>query len=336
MPLFSVIVPVYNASKGIERCVRSICESGQGEVEVILVDDCSKDNSFEKCLELCKLYPQLKVFHNEVNKGVSYTRNRAIQNATGEYLLFVDSDDYISLDCIEKMISIQRKYDVALVCTQYVDVKNGVEKVAPIRPGIGYYDRTAIIDLLKSNFLFDEKTKIAGMSPFLCTKLIKRDFVESILTIGRGLFYAEDQVGVFKLLCNIPTMYVMQDAFYYYVKRDGQATQKYDEKLWDNIEKYFNKFEQIDKEGYLTKQLQGRRLFYLFMLVNMEAKHSRGVFDFIKVMKCRKKSAMLKDIFMCDYNKMNIKYRIMYNLIKSGSYCFYYLLYKIKRRLINE
>lgn len=115
MPLFSVIVPVYNASKTIERCVRSICESGQDEVEVILVDDCSKDDSYEKCLQLCKCYPHVKTSHNEMNKGVSYTRNRAIQNATGEYLLFVDSDDYVDKEYVPTFLRlIQKGIDFAV------------------------------------------------------------------------------------------------------------------------------------------------------------------------------------------------------------------------------
>ena len=335
MELISIIVPVYNVEQYLPKCLDSIINQTYKNIEIILVDDGSTDNSGKMCDEYAYSDTRVRVFHKE-NSGVVEARIDGFNNSNGDFLVFVDSDDYISLDCIENMIRIQREYDVALVCSQYVDVKNGVEKVAPIRPGIGYYDRTAIIDLLKSNFLFDEKTKIAGMSPFLWTKLIKRKFVKDILIIGRGLFYAEDQVGVFKLLCNIPNMHVMQDAFYYYVKREGQATQKYDEKLWDNIEKYFNKFEQIDKEGYLTKQLQGRRLFYLFMLVNMEAKHSRGVFDFIKVMRLREKSIIFKDVFTNSFNEIDIKHRIMYSLIKSRNYYLYYFLYQIKRRLMNE
>ena len=96
MPLFSVIVPVYNAEKSIERCVESICKSGGDKVEVVLVEDGSKDDSYAKCVQLAEKYTQVKIFRNSKNSGVSFTRNRAIENATGEYLLFLDSDDYVA------------------------------------------------------------------------------------------------------------------------------------------------------------------------------------------------------------------------------------------------
>lgn len=96
MATFSVIVPVYNAAHTIERCVRSIAASGGDDVQIILIEDCSKDNSLEVCRRLGEQYPTVLLLHNERNRGVSYTRNRGLDAATGEYLLFVDSDDYVA------------------------------------------------------------------------------------------------------------------------------------------------------------------------------------------------------------------------------------------------
>lgn len=119
MPLFSVIVPVYNAEKSIERCVESICKSGGDFVEVILVNDGSKDNSYAKCLSLAEKYPQVKAFQNEKNSGVSRTRNHAIERATGEYLLFVDSDDYVAEDYVPAFLSLVEQGKTFAVCGYY-------------------------------------------------------------------------------------------------------------------------------------------------------------------------------------------------------------------------
>lgn len=95
MATFSVIVPVYNAAHTIERCVSSIAASGGEDVQIILIEDCSKDNSWEVCRNLAQRYDTVLCFRNEQNRGVSYTRNRGLEAATGEYLLFVDSDDWV-------------------------------------------------------------------------------------------------------------------------------------------------------------------------------------------------------------------------------------------------
>lgn len=95
MATFSVIVPVYNAAHTIERCVDSIASSGGDDVQIILIEDCSKDHSWEVCCSLAKKYRTVIALRNERNRGVSYTRNRGLEAAQGEYLLFVDSDDWV-------------------------------------------------------------------------------------------------------------------------------------------------------------------------------------------------------------------------------------------------
>lgn len=101
MATFSVIVPVYNAAHTIERCVDSIASSGGEDVQIILIEDCARDNSWEACQRLARKYSTVTCLRNERNRGVSHTRNRGLEAATGEYLLFVDSDDYVAPDYVE-------------------------------------------------------------------------------------------------------------------------------------------------------------------------------------------------------------------------------------------
>ena len=92
---FSVIIPVYNAANTIERCISSIVNNTFKDVEIIVIDDCSKDDSLNICRKIAAQNNNLHILHNECNRGVSYTRNRGLENAQGEYILFVDSDDWI-------------------------------------------------------------------------------------------------------------------------------------------------------------------------------------------------------------------------------------------------
>ena len=111
--LISVIVPVYNIEKYIERCVRSICVQTYKNLEILLVDDGSTDGSGEICERLAKEDERIRVFHKE-NGGSSSARNVGIREARGEYLGFIDSDDYIEPDMYELLAAAVAKYNVPM------------------------------------------------------------------------------------------------------------------------------------------------------------------------------------------------------------------------------
>lgn len=100
MPTFSVIVPVYKAAETVERCVDSLVASGGEDLQIILVEDCSPDDSWKVCQMLQEKYPTVLCHRNDKNRGVSYTRNQGLKLAQGTYLLFTDSDDYVDPDYV--------------------------------------------------------------------------------------------------------------------------------------------------------------------------------------------------------------------------------------------
>ena len=103
MAKISIIVPVYNVEKYIFECVDSLINQTYKNLEIILVDDSSPDNCPQICDEYAQKDDRIKVIHKP-NGGLSDARNAGIESATGEYLMFVDSDDYIALDMIEQLI----------------------------------------------------------------------------------------------------------------------------------------------------------------------------------------------------------------------------------------
>ena len=120
-PLVSVIVPVYNNEKLLEKCVRSILDQTYNNLEILLVNDGSTDKSIYICNQLKDLDKRIIVI-DKLNEGVSITRNRGIEEASGDYLTFVDSDDYIEKDMIEELYNGIQDYDL---CTcNYYAVKN--------------------------------------------------------------------------------------------------------------------------------------------------------------------------------------------------------------------
>ena len=124
----SIVIPVYNAEKTIERCVRSICEGTYDNVQVILSEDYSKDESWSICQKLKETYKSVECIQNERNRGVSYTRNKGLEIADGKYLMFVDSDDWVEPNYVEAFVNVQKESGSPLVVSGYInhdEVQNG-------------------------------------------------------------------------------------------------------------------------------------------------------------------------------------------------------------------
>lgn len=133
--LVSIIVPIYNAQKFLKECIDSILDQTYQNLEIILVDDGSKDDSGKICDYYAKVDSRIKVFHQE-NKGLSAARNKGIKNSHGDYIAFIDADDYLSHNMIEVLLQSIKKNDADLsMCSfQYVNEfgERLKENVSPI------------------------------------------------------------------------------------------------------------------------------------------------------------------------------------------------------------
>lgn len=118
-PLVSVVLPVYNAESYIKRCVDSILSQDYPNIEVIAIDDGSKDGSLRVLQELSEVYPGKLVFESQENAGVAVTRNRAIVRARGEYLMFADNDDYYEPGSIRMLVDAAVRSNAQVVCAGF-------------------------------------------------------------------------------------------------------------------------------------------------------------------------------------------------------------------------
>lgn len=125
--LVSVIVPAFNREKTIRRCIDSILTQTHGDLELILVDDGSQDGTGLICDYYGRVDSRVRVFHN-INHGVSYSRNYGLDHATGEYVIFVDSDDYINTSYIEHLLEKTENGKLALVVGSLVVKTEGKEE----------------------------------------------------------------------------------------------------------------------------------------------------------------------------------------------------------------
>ena len=126
-PLVSIIVPVYNAEKHIEKCINSLINQTYQNIEILLINDGSKDSSFHVCQRIALTTHKIHLFTQE-NTGVAYPRNKGISLSHGDYIFFVDSDDFVEPDCIEQFVNKLSESDYDIIIAKHAYLCDGLIK----------------------------------------------------------------------------------------------------------------------------------------------------------------------------------------------------------------
>lgn len=218
--LVSIIVPIYNAEKYIDRCITSIQNQTYTKIQIILVNDGSADGSYD----ICKKYAENDnriVLINQNNKGVVETRKVGIQAAGGDCVAWVDADDWIEEDYIERMVMLMCDTGVDMVAVaHYHDigfestlVKNGIS------PGI-YKTKEIIYKMLYSGTFYEY-----GIGPHLVTKLFKTDILKKISSqIDNKIIAGDDATMVYSGILEINKICVSDMAGYHYIQNPTSIT----------------------------------------------------------------------------------------------------------------
>lgn len=220
----SIVVPVYNCEKYINRCVSSLVNQTWSNIEIILIDDGSNDNSGKICDELKSHDNRIIVIHKE-NEGLGKTRNKGMQIATGKYIVFVDADDYVDISGIEKMVNIAEEYQVEIVTSEFI--YNGKPEKLTIKSGL--YQGTEISSLVAYmlGIIADDKKNLNVSS---CTKLYLLSFLRKInaeFPSERKLIW-EDMAFNVNVILKSTKIYVTDIHYYYYFYNESSLTHKYD------------------------------------------------------------------------------------------------------------
>lgn len=211
----SVIIPVYNAEKTLRRCVESLVLGRERHMEVILVEDCSKDGSWEVCRELAAEFPNVICIQNEKNSGVSYTRNQGIDAARGEYILFVDSDDWVSERYAEALLKMaEENKDRLAICGQHF-----IDKVSGAKRDYAWDGEPGTVHEVYSERFFELSDKFLLQQ--LWNKIFRRDIIESAhIRFDETQSMGEDFQFVLDYMeaAQIKKCVVLNEPLYYYIR----------------------------------------------------------------------------------------------------------------------
>lgn len=207
---FSIIIPVYNSENSLKQCIDSILGQTYKNYEIIIINDGSEDNSINICNNYRNYDQRIKIYNQE-NRGVSYSRNKGIKKSKGEYLVFIDSDDYIEKDMLEILDKETKKDtpDILYFGIKFIDLQRKLLQIkAPSFNSLSL-DKEYIYNDLKI------KNEIFG---FTWSKIIKRDIViENNILYNENMELYEDLVFTCKVFKKVKTIKTIKKPLYNYV-----------------------------------------------------------------------------------------------------------------------
>ena len=311
--MISVIVPVYKVEKYLHKCIDSIINQTYKDMEIIFVDDGSPDNCPKICDEYAQKDSRIKVIHKE-NGGLSSARNGGMKMAKGDYIAFVDSDDYIEEHMYEKLLDALKGSNADFcMCGDRTVNENGEEITRN-----NFSAKTYFIDEIIENFVLPLKTSA-------CNKLYKREYIgENVFPEGR--IHGEDLVFQLSLLTGKTTMCVIPDVCYNYVKHSNSITtsgfsaRSFDEvwckdKAYSIVQEKFSSYLEKAKVWQFRARMNLVRKMTLFKVQELYKD------EFVKYVK------WIKGNYSTVKNALKRKEKVEYFLLKAGQ--------TIYRRVLN-
>ncbi len=211
----SIIVPIYNVEPYLKRCVDSLVRQEYKNIEILLIDDCSTDNSAVIAKKYAKDYPQkCRFIQREKNGGLSAARNTGIEASTGEWIAFVDSDDWVAEDYISVMydVALKDKSDIVMSSIYYYYSNNNYKEMSPFA------------DLTTES---TQKEKVALCRPYAVTRLFRKSFLlDTGLEFPTNVWRAAEQGLIIPLLTRTSKISIIHKPMYYYYQRMDSNSNK--------------------------------------------------------------------------------------------------------------
>ena len=253
-PLISIIVPVYNVEKYLSKCLDSLVNQTYENIEIVCVDDGSTDSSGAICDEYAKKDARIKVIHNE-NEGASAARNTALKVIRGEYIMFVDGDDWIDKDTCECCVNVLEQHDVDLILWSYSrEYGTSIKPKRIFEHQSKYFNSQDVHEKIFRRCVGlygDELNRVENMDSIITIwgKLYKRNIIKDLY------FRDVQEIGTEDTLFNIYAIYNVKSAFYidrhmYHYRRDNvvSLTSTYRSDLYTRWQRLYDYIEAFIKE----------------------------------------------------------------------------------------
>lgn len=261
--IFSVVLPIYNVEKYLNRCLDSVINQTYENLEIILVDDGSPDNCPQICDEWAETDKRIKVVH-KINAGLGEARNSGLDVATGDYICFFDSDDYIDKELFEELhnIIISEKPDLIEFGHHNVDRNGNVVKTfVPKTDSVKFEGEAVMSKFLPELICTDPKTGIASdllMSAWSC--LYRRQLLVDcdFHFVSERKYISEDVYSLMELMPSVQKVRIVQKAYYYYCENGQSLTHTYRPDRFEKLVVFQQQLEQLCSSNLYSDEVRYR------------------------------------------------------------------------------
>lgn len=338
--MLSVIVPVYNVEKYLDRCVQSLVNQTLKDMEIILVDDGSTDDSGSLCDDYARQYENIVVVHKE-NGGLTSAWMAGVKASKGDYLGFVDSDDWVDGDMYQIMYEKALEKQVDMVCCGLVkefEDKTRTHTYLTDRLKKGYYEKEDIIQKIRPVFLCDGSFDSRAIPASRCMKLYRREIMEENMKYcNEQVSIGEDLVITFACFMDCESIYTFHDYYpYHYRINESSLTGKHDSNY---IRKLITLREQLlyineeKQSGYdYRQQILNDFLFLTLMCIkdevykNREESHGKVIKNVAKICESPQVQEALREYHM---PKLMLSGKIFVFMMKHKLYALMFLAIRI-------
>lgn len=324
MPEISVIIPIYNAEKTIRRTVESIIYGLYKNIEVILVDDCSIDKSWDICKALQKEFNQVIILKNETNSGVSFSRNRGLDIALGRYIAFVDSDDWVSNNYLLNLYEMTNENIFCICGFEFVDKINNKSTQY-------LYDKSKVLSYINIDNIYKLLDK--NLIQQLWNKLFRRDIIDKhdikfdiSQSVGEDFEFVLDYLEVLRpnrlLIINKPLYYYLRTGYGSLMNNFGLNKSDKIYKRYDRLFSFCNINDNYTKTIYLE---------------TIDRLNNNLLYQIVKKIKISKndKIKLIEDIFKDGYAK-KYYHKQKRILLKENIFLNFLFLLSEKERVITK
>lgn len=270
--LVSIIIPIYNVEKYLEKCIKSIINQTYRNLEIILINDGSTDKSAKICEEYIKQDNQI-VFINKKNGGSASAKNEGLKVAKGDYITFVDSDDFIESDMIEYMVNTIKKYNVDIVQCSFTNLYKNTEK----------FKQDTIVEQKISSKDFLELFLTKWDSSLFWNKLFKREVIENVFfKEGRCI---DDEFFTYKCVINSKSIVTSNKIVYNYrMRKSGVMTSESSQKqiLKDRIDYLYERYELVTQIYEDLDDIFLENLLTYYLIISRNYFIDKNILDYMK------------------------------------------------------
>lgn len=291
--LLTVVVPIYNSAQYLKRCIESIIHQQYKNLDIILINDGSTDESGLICDNFKNLDQRIRVIHKN-NQGLVNTRKLGLELAKGDLITFVDSDDWIDIDMYAQMMGAYMKFQPDLI-TSGITIENGdiisyeIDKLSE-----GLYEHHEIEKRVIPCMMFDEQTGIRSITPSVWNKIYKVKLLKDIMDLDETITYGEDAAITYIYITRASKLLVLHNCWYHYITHSDSMVRSYNINSFERIYRFYSymkcKFIEFGLWNIMEKQVSEYSKIFL---------HQAN-----------------KDLFNIEYNPI---YLFPFELIEKGS-----------------